>query len=152
VVDLGLIRHTEKNIQHQEERRSFAMLTEKNNQYFKKWLSQRLNESLEKAQDTLMDIRDLKDKLSNHVDEASHTSAMGFALRIRDREAKLTRKIRDALERLEGGTFGICEECGEEIPLRRLMARPVTTLCIECKKQQEAEERTRAVNDQIVAY
>jgi len=140
------------NIQHQEERRSFAMLAGKNKQYFKKWLSQRLNESLEKAQDTLIDVRDLKDKLSNHVDEASHASAMGFALRIRDREAKLTRKIRDALERPEGGTFGICDECGEEIPLRRLMARPVTTLCIECKKEQEAEERTRAADFQIADY
>lgn len=73
------------------------MLTERNKQCFKKLLSQRLNESLEKAQDTLIDIRDLKDKLSNHVDEASHASAMGFALRIRDRETKLIRKIREAL-------------------------------------------------------
>jgi DnaK suppressor protein len=116
------------NLQHQEERRSFAMLTEKNKQHLKNCLSQRLNESLEKAQDTLMDIRDLKDKLSNHMDEASQASAMSFALRIRDREAKLTRKLREALERLEDGTFGTCEECGEEIPLRRLRARPVTTL------------------------
>ena len=59
------------NLQHQEEKRSFAMLTEKNKHHFKNCLSQRLNESLEKAQDTLMDIRDLKDKLSNHMDEAS---------------------------------------------------------------------------------
>jgi len=140
------------NLQHQKERRSFAMLTEKNNQYFKKWLSQRLNESLEKAQDTLIDIRDLKDKLSNHVDEASHASAMGFALRIRDREAKLIRKIIDALERLEDGTFGICEECGEEIPVKRLMARPVTALCIECKKEQEAEERAKEANFQVSDY
>jgi len=128
------------------------MLTEKNKQHFKKWLSQRLNESLEKARDTLIDIRDLKDKLSNHVDEASHASAMGFALRIRDREAKLTRKLRDALERLEDGTFGTCEECGRDIPLKRLMARPVTTLCIECKEEQEAEERTKAEEYPIAEY
>jgi DnaK suppressor protein len=140
------------NLQHQEERRFFAMLTEKNKQHFKKWLSQRLNESLEKTRDTLIDIRDLKDKLSNHVDEASHASAMGFALRIRDREAKLIRKIREALGRLEQGTFGICEECGEEIPLRRLRARPVTTLCIECKEEQEAEERTKAEEYPIADY
>lgn len=128
------------------------MLTEKNKQHFKNWLSQRLNESLEKAQDTLIDIRDLKDKLSNHVDEASHASAMGFALRIRDREAKLTKKIRDALEKLEDGTFGICEECGGQIPLKRLKARPVTTLCIECKEEQEAEERTKAEEYPIADY
>jgi len=128
------------------------MLTDRNKQYFKKWLSQRLNESLGKAQDTLIDVRDLKDKLSNQVDEASHASAVGFALRIRDRETKLIRKIRETLGRLEQGTFGICEECGEEIPLRRLRARPVTTLCIECKEEQEAEERTKAEEYPIADY
>ena len=128
------------------------MLTERNKQCFKKLLSQRLNESLEKARDTLIDIRDLKDKLSNHVDEASNASAMGFALRIRDREAKLIRKIREALGRLEQGIFGICEECGRDIPLKRLMARPVTTLCIECKEEQEAEERTKAEEYPIADY
>jgi DnaK suppressor protein len=77
---------------------------------------------------------------------------MGFALRIRDREAKLIRKIREALGRLEQGPFGICEECGEEIPHRRLRARPVTTLCIECKEEQEAEERTKAEEVLISDY
>ena len=127
------------------------MLTEKNKQHFKNWHSQRLNESLEKAQDTFIDIRDLKDKLSNHMGEASQASAMSFALRIRDREAKLTRKLRDALERLEDGTFGTCEEC-RDIPLKRLMAQPVTTLCIECKEEQEAEERTKAEEYPIADY
>jgi len=61
-------------------------------------------------------------------------------------------KNREALGRLEEGTFGICEACGEEIPLKRLMARPVTTLCIECKKEQEAEERTRVANFQSAEY
>lgn len=125
------------------------MLSEKNKKHFKTWLTQRLNESLAKAHDTFADISDLKDTPSDEMEGASLSSDMGFALRIRDREAKLIGKIRDALERLEDGTFGICEECGEEIPLKRLMARPVTTLCIECKKEQEAEERTRAENFQV---
>ena len=77
------------------------------------------------------------------IDEAAVPFDVGFALRIGDREAKLIAKIRDALQRLEDGTFGICEECGEGIPLKRLMARPVTTLCIQCKKEQEAAERFR---------
>ena len=110
------------------------MLTEKDKKYFKNWLTQRLNESEEKAQDSPMEISDVQDKLSDRMDRASLASDVGFALRIKNREAKLIGKIRDALDRLEEGTFGICEECGEEIPLKRLMARPVTTLCIECKK------------------
>jgi DnaK suppressor protein len=61
-------------------------------------------------------------------------------LRLRDRDRKLIRKIEEALERIEDGTFGICEECGEEIGIPRLKARPVTTLCIKCKSKQEEEE------------
>jgi DnaK suppressor protein len=62
-------------------------------------------------------------------------------LRIRDRERKLIFKIQEALQRLEAGEFGICEDCGEKIGIDRLKARPVTTLCIECKASQELEER-----------
>ena len=121
------------------------MLTEKNRKYIKRWLTQKLNESLGKAHDTLADISDLRDKLPDEMDQAFLSFDMGFTLRIRDREAKLIGKITSALDRLEDGTFGICEECGEEIPLKRLMARPVTTLCIPGKKKQEAEERKRAI-------
>jgi DnaK suppressor protein len=128
------------------------MLSKKNKEYFRKWLTQRLDQSLAKAHDTLTDISDLRDKLADEMEEASLSSDRGFALRIRDRETKLIGKIRDALERLQEGTFGICEECGEEIPLKRLMARPVTTLCIECKEEQEAEERTRAATLQVSDY
>jgi len=62
-------------------------------------------------------------------------------LRIRDRERKLIFKIQEALRRLDGGEYGVCEECGENIGIERLKARPVTTLCIECKSSQEMEER-----------
>jgi DnaK suppressor protein len=61
--------------------------------------------------------------------------------RIRDRERRLIVKIREALERIEKGTYGICGECGEKIPAQRLMARPVTTICIDCKTLQEEDER-----------
>jgi DnaK suppressor protein len=62
-------------------------------------------------------------------------------VRIRDRERKLISKIKEALERIEGGTFGICEVCGEEISEERLKARPVTTLCIDCKTEEEEKEK-----------
>jgi DnaK suppressor protein len=128
------------------------MLTEKDRQYFKKWLTQRLSESLEKTQDSPLDRGDLKDRVSDKTDRASLASDLRSTLRIREREARLTRKIRDALEMLDNGTFGICEECGEEIPLKRLMARPVTTLCIRCKKEQEAKERKSAAYLQSTEY
>ena len=128
------------------------MLSKKKKEYFRMWLTARLNESLGKARETLVDISDPKDRPGDEIDQAAFCSETGFALRIRDREAKLIKKIEDALQRLEDGTFGICEECGEEIPLKRLMARPVTTLCIACKKEQEAAERVRGENEQMSVY
>ncbi|HEU0265770.1 MAG TPA: RNA polymerase-binding protein DksA, partial [Geobacterales bacterium] len=74
-------------------------------------------------------------------DRASQESDRTFELRIRDRERRLLAKIREALERIDDGTFGICEECGEEISEPRLRARPVTTLCIDCKMEEERQEK-----------
>lgn len=62
-------------------------------------------------------------------------------LRLRSRESKLIRKIKTALERLDEGTYGLCEICGETISTKRLMARPVTTKCIECKEMEEKGEQ-----------
>jgi len=74
-------------------------------------------------------------------DQATAETYRNFMLRLRGRERTLLKKIDEAIERLDNGTFGICEECGEAIDIRRLDARPVTTLCINCKTQQEEEER-----------
>lgn len=76
-------------------------------------------------------------------DQASAEVDQNFSLRIRERERKLLKKIDDALGRLATNTYGICERCGEEIPYKRLKARPVTTLCIACKTLQEEEEKIR---------
>jgi DnaK suppressor protein len=74
------------------------------------------------------------------TDRASLESERNLTLRIRDRERKLRNKIEEALARIEAGTFGICEVCGGEIGAERLVARPVTTLCIDCKESQEKDE------------
>jgi DnaK suppressor protein len=76
-------------------------------------------------------------------DQASAEVDSNFELRLKERDQKLLKKIDEALDRIATKTYGICERCGEEIPYKRLKARPVTTFCIECKTQQEAEERIR---------
>lgn len=76
-------------------------------------------------------------------DQASAETDQNFSLRIREREQKLLKKIDEALGRLASHTYGICESCGNEIPYKRLKARPVTTLCIECKTSQEEQEKSR---------
>jgi len=128
------------------------MLNPKQKEYLKKHLITRLNESLGKAQGTLSDISDIRSRFPDEIDAASFASDMGLTLRIRERESRLIKKIRDALERLEDGTFGFCEECGEEIPYKRLMARPVTTFCIHCKKEQEAGEKVKGDLHRVVDY
>jgi DnaK suppressor protein len=64
-------------------------------------------------------------------------------LRLKEREQKLLKKIDEALDRIAQGTFGVCESCGGEIGFKRLKARPVTTLCIDCKTRQEEDEKVR---------
>jgi len=79
------------------------------------------------------------------TDRASMESDRNFELRIRDRERKLISKIRKTLEKVEDGSFGFCEVCGEPIEFKRLEARPVTSHCIECKTSAEEEEKIRKV-------
>jgi len=76
-------------------------------------------------------------------DQASAETDMNFMLRLRGREQRLLKKIDEAIERIDNGTFGICDDCGDEIDFKRLEARPVTTMCIQCKILQEEEERRR---------
>lgn len=76
-------------------------------------------------------------------DQASAEMDQNFLLRLKDRERKLIKKIDEAIERMANSVYGICESCGQDIPYKRLKARPVTTLCIECKTLQEQEELIR---------
>ncbi|MCE5194714.1 MAG: RNA polymerase-binding protein DksA [Nitrospiraceae bacterium] len=76
-------------------------------------------------------------------DQASAEIDRNFMLRLRGREQKLLKKIEEAIERINNGTFGICENCGVDIDIKRLEARPVTNMCIDCKTQQEEEEKLK---------
>src|SRR6056297_3237996 len=95
---------------------------------FRKILQDQLDELRREAGRTLSDMTDEKANFPDPTDRAALESDRNFELRIRDRERKLINKIREAMERIEAGEFGICEECGEEIGHARLKARPVTTL------------------------
>jgi len=103
-------------------------------------LEHRMQELRSEAGKTVEDM-DEDENFPDPSDRATMESNRNSILRIRDRERKLIFKIQEALQRLDNGEFGICEECGEPIGMERLKARPVTTLCIECKSSQEIEER-----------
>jgi len=108
---------------------------------FKDLLQQQLDSLLQNAGVTVSGMTEEKENFPDPTDRASLESDRNFELRIRDRERKLIKKIREALARIEDGTFGLCESCEEPIGVERLRARPVTTLCIDCKTEEERQER-----------
>lgn len=82
------------------------------------------------------------ERLPDEIDHASRQLDRNLELRIRERERNLIAKMEEALLRIDNGTYGICDGCGEDISEKRLIARPVTTFCIDCKtKQEQAEKR-----------
>lgn len=109
--------------------------------FFEDLLKQRLEELLSHADDTVSGMTAPKENFPDPTDRASLESDRNFMLRIRDREHKLIKKVKKALDRIEKKTFGICEKCGDDISIERLKARPVTTQCIECKTKEEAFEK-----------
>ena len=78
------------------------------------------------------------------IDESMEEEIFSTELRLRDREKWLLGKIDGALERVTNASIDECEDCGERISFKRLLARPVTTFCIECKERQEMEEDIQA--------
>ena len=109
---------------------------------FKELLQAKRRALIENAKKTLnedmtLDSADLPDEM----DLASSEYLQSFTFRLRGRERTFLSKIDKALQKIEAGTFGVCERCEEEISIKRLEARPETTLCIRCKEEQEREER-----------
>jgi DnaK suppressor protein len=112
---------------------------------FKALLSQWLDELLSQADITVSGLRNSEDHLADPLDRAVFDTERGYMLRMRDRESILIRKIKRSLEDIENGVYGICEECGQDISIARLKARPVARRCIACKTRQEAFEKLTGV-------
>jgi DnaK suppressor protein len=120
-------------------------MIEKKLQYFKRLLTKQL--------DYLQNIDSSKpvsklaesEQISDFTDQATLESDIDMNIHMKERDSKLIVKIKKALERIDNGSYGICEECGEEISEKRLKARPVTTVCIDCKREQENQERLRGI-------
>jgi DnaK suppressor protein len=116
------------------------MLTHYKKAEFKKLLEQHL-EMLSQTSDHSYSTHDFKDQNADPIDRASAELITSQSFRFRERDSNLIRKIQKALEKLEDGTFGVCEECENLISEKRLQARPITTLCIKCKEKQEEYEK-----------
>jgi RNA polymerase-binding transcription factor len=110
---------------------------------FRLMLIQKINDLLNEAGKTVSEMTNGKENYPDPTDRASLEADRNFELRIRDRERKLILKMQEAIKRIDDGIFGICEVCGGPISEKRLMARPVTTLCIDCKTKQEKIEKLK---------
>jgi DnaK suppressor protein len=109
--------------------------------YFRDLLDRWLQELLSQADNTVMGLIDGEARLADPLDRAALDNECSYTLRIRDRESILIRKIKASLDDIEDGLYGICEDCGRDIGIERLNARPVARRCIRCKTLQEERER-----------
>jgi DnaK suppressor protein len=110
-------------------------------EYFRLKLLDWRQSLLEESQQTLDSMRDPQRDVSDEAERASRETEISFELRTRDRYRKLLRKIDQAINRIEDGSYGYCEETGEPIGLQRLEARPIATLSIEAQERRELLER-----------
>jgi DnaK suppressor protein len=106
-------------------------------------LTRDLNNILSGSRESVNNLTEQREMDADQIDLAVTESNRDFALRLADRERRLMRKIKLALDRIRQGEYGTCESCGAPITYQRLMARPVATLCIDCKTEMEQLERPR---------
>jgi RNA polymerase-binding transcription factor len=110
-------------------------------EHFRHILTAWKRELMEEVDRTMHHMKDDASNPPDPNDRATQETEFGLELRTRDRERKLLKKIESALDRIDEGTYGFCEETGDEIGLRRLEARPVATLCVEAQERRELAEK-----------
>ena len=116
-------------------------MDQKQQNKFKKMLLEEKQRVMNNSRKNLDDIKVDVDDLPDETDLAASEVSQALAFKLRDRERLLLAKIDEALQKIEEGSFGICESCEEPIEIRRLEARPVSTLCIACKEREEHREK-----------
>ena len=114
---------------------------ERHRTYFRRKLIAWRDEILRSTKETLQHLHDESEQHADIADRATSETERALELRARDRQRKLIAKIDAALERLDDGTYGYCEETGEPISLKRLDARPIATLSVEAQERHERRER-----------
>jgi len=121
----------------------------KGEEYMSKKMLEHFRAVLEAWKQELLDevsrtVHSMQDETANHPDpndRASQETDMALELRSRDRERKLIKKIEEAIQTIDSGEYGFCEQCGVEIGVQRLEARPTATLCVDCKTLDEIREK-----------
>ena len=118
-------------------------LNMKNFVYFREVLTDHLEEILSNSDKAVLEMTAPKEYFSDLTGRAFLETNRDFKLLVNERKTKLIKKIKEALGRIENDTYTICKTCGEEIPLARLIVRPVSMQCIDCETKEETDERSR---------
>ncbi len=116
-------------------------MNERQLEWFRRELLRQKNELLSESKTTIAGLQDGTRNIPDIADRASEETDRALELRIRDRQRKLVAKIESALRRIDEGEFGYCKDTGEPISLRRLVARPTTTLSLEAQERHERREK-----------
>lgn len=116
-------------------------MNDRQRDYFRRKLLAWKSDILKESRETLDVLANESANQADATDRASSETDRAIELRARDRQRKLISKIDAALERIEDGTYGFCEETGEPISLRRLDARPVATMSLEAQERHERREK-----------
>lgn len=106
-------------------------------------VEERVQEIIEQARRTVSEYTEVKDRDADPVDFASNETDLAFSQRLNERDRLMVAKYRRATERMNEREYGVCERCGDPIGYKRLLARPVATLCIDCKTTNEQMENGR---------
>jgi len=120
-------------------------MNQRNLNYFKRRLQQWLEVLERQAGHTVSDFIHYDERTADPLDQAAREYERNFTLRIHNREDVLIRKIKQSLQDIEEGMYGICENCGQPIGVKRLKVRPVARYCIECKTREEKRERVLGI-------
>ena len=120
-------------------------ITKKEKAYYQEKLEDMLSRLQEESGETVQEMKETNQEFPDPTDRAYYESERNTTLRIRDRERKLIKKVKTVLERLQNDEYNVCEECGDFISKERLDARPVTTLCINCKQMEEDREKVHQI-------
>ena len=116
-------------------------MNEVQHEHFKKILFAWKHELMEEVDRTMTHMKDEASNFPDPADRATQEEEFALELRTRDRERKLIKKIDQTFEMIENDEYGWCDQCGVEIGIRRLEARPTATLCIDCKTLDEIKEK-----------
>jgi len=124
-----------------KEKKGEEHMNEAQSEHFKNLLLAWKKELMEEVDRTVTHMKDEAANFPDPADRATQEEEFSLELRTRDRERKLIKKIDSTIERIESEDYGFCDQCGIEIGIRRLEARPTASLCVDCKTLDEIRER-----------